>query len=240
MSLFKADRIVIPPAAPAPVPATVPTAPAAQPQVIVVQQQPDPGISTQNGKRYMSPLLAISYQASKLMTPLGQAHLLSGATDQQLLEDYRNGDVNSSVLALYGISIPKGTTQIKQSPLMASPAFPEVPVATTTTQVVITGGSWSFTVPQGWGYTLDTSAPTATANLTAATLASPPQNILFSVDAVRSTRVLRSDGGWDVTVYGEWTEVAPANYPVVPLPAGMYNAVILATLYPTDNPPPSA
>lgn len=239
MSLFKADRIVIPPAAPAPapVPATVPTA---QPQVVVIQQQPDPGISTQNGKRYMSPLLAISYQASKLMTPLGQAHLLSGATDQQLLDDYRNGDVNSSVLALYGISIPKGTTQLKQSPLMASPAFPEVAVASTAQQIVIPGGSWSFTVPPGWGYTLDTSSPTATANANAATLAAPPQNVLFSVDAVRSTRVLRSDGGWDVTVYSEWTEITPANYPVVAVPAGTYSAVILATLYPTDNPPPSA
>lgn len=237
MGFFKADRIVIPPSAPAPVLATTPTG---QPPVVVVQQQPDPGIWSQNGKRYMSPLLAISYQASKLITPLGQAHLLSGATDQQLLDDYRNGDVNSSVLSLYGISVPKGTIQIKQSPLMASPEFPAVNVATTPTQVVIAGGSWSFTVPPGWGYTLDTSAPTATVNATAATLVSPPQNILFSVDAVRSTRVLRSDGGWDVTVYGEWTEVAPANYPVVAIPAGMYSAVILATLYPTDNPPPSA
>ena len=138
MGFFKADRIVIPPSAPAPVPAATPTG---QPPVVVVQQQPDPGIWSQNGKRYMSPLLAISYQASKLITPLGQAHLLSGATDQQLLEDYRNGDVNSSVLALYGISIPKGTTQIKQSPLMASPAFPEVAVATTTRLPAVIAGT---------------------------------------------------------------------------------------------------
>src|SRR5262245_27079345 len=101
MGLFKADRIVIghdpatpPPAAPPP----------AAPPVIVIQQQPDPGISTQNGKRYMSALLATSYLAGKLITPTGQAHLLSGATDAQLLEDYRNGDVSSSVLTLYGIS----------------------------------------------------------------------------------------------------------------------------------------
>ena len=37
MGFFKADRIVIPPSAPAPVPATIP---AEQPPVVVVQQQP--------------------------------------------------------------------------------------------------------------------------------------------------------------------------------------------------------
>lgn len=215
------------------------TVPSAQPPVVIIQQQPDPGISTLNGKRYMSALLATSYLAGKLVTPTGQAHLLSGATDQQLLDDYRNGDVTSSVLTLYSLTIPKGMTQIKQSPLMASPEFPRVDASASPSGVVLTGGSWTFTVPQGWGYTLDTSAPTM--NPSAQSLpGDPPQNVMFSVDAVRSTRTQRSDGGWDVTVYGEWTEIAPPNKPVILVPSGMYSAVILATLYPTDNPPPSA
>jgi len=234
MGLFKADRIVIghDPQAPG----TAPPAPGSQPMV-VIQQQSDPGISTQNGKRYMSALLATSYLAGKLITPTGQAHLLSGATDQQLLEDYRNGDVSSSVLTLYGIPIPKGMTQLKQSPIMVSPEFPPIATNSNPVQVVVAGGSWTFTVPQGWGYTLDTSAPTA--NVTAPPSPSSPQNVLFSVDAVRSTRTQRSDGGWDVTVYGEWTVVAAPAQSVAMVPAGTYSAMILAMLYPLDNPPPS-
>ena len=238
MGFFKADRIVLPPPAP-PAPAqTSTTAPAPAPQVIVIQQQPDPGISTKDGKRYMSALLAASYQAAKLLSPIGQAHLLSGCTDQQLLEDYRSGDVTSSVLTLYGIPLPKGLTQLKQSPLMTSPEFPVLPGSNPATQVVLAGGSWTFAVPQGWAYTLDTSAPSL---IGAAASANPmPKNVLFSVDAVRSSRAQRSDGGWDVTVYGEWTEVGLVDAPVGVLHPGMYSAVIVATLYPTDNPPPSA
>lgn len=238
MGFFKADRIVLPPPAPPAQTPTTATAPAVTPQVIVIQQQPDPGISTKDGKRYMSALLAASYQAAKLLSPIGQAHLLSGTTDQQLLEDYRNGDVTSSVLTLFGIPIPKGLTQLKQSPLMTSPEFPGLPGTNPASQVVLAGGSWTFAVPQGWAYTLDTSAPTF---IGVASTANPlPKNVLFSVDSVRSSRTQRSDGGWDVTVYGEWTEIGLVDAPVGILPAGMYSAVIMATLYPTDNPPPSA
>ena len=237
MGFFKADRIVLPP--PPPAAPAVSSTPPTTPQVIVVQQQPDPGIWTKDGRRYMSAVLVISYQAANLLSPIGQAHLLSGATDQQLLEDYRNGDVTSSVLILYGIPVPKGLTQLKQSPLMVSPEFPSLPGTNPAAQVVLAGGSWTFAVPQGWAYTLDTSAPTFIGTATTS-VPSLPKNVLFTVDAVRSTRTQRSDGGWDVTVYGEWTEVGLVDAPVGLLPAGLYSAVIVATLYPTDNPPPSA
>ena len=235
MGFFKADRIVLPPPPPAATPSTLPVT---TPQVILVQQQPDPGIWTKDGKRYMSAPLVLSYQAANLLSPLGQAHLLSGVTDQQLLEDYRSGDVTSAVLAVFGIPIPKGLTQLKQSPLMVSPEFPSLPGSNPAAQVVLAGGSWTFSVPRGWAYTLDTSAPTFIGATTS--VLSLPKNVLFSVDAVRSTRAQRNDGGWDVTVYGEWTEVGLVDAAVGLLPAGIYTAVIVATLYPTDNPPPSA
>ena len=84
-----------------PGPGTTPPPATVQPQVIVVQQAPDQGAWTQNGKHYMSALLASSYFTGKLITATGQAHLLGGATDAQLLEDYRNGDITSSVLSLF-------------------------------------------------------------------------------------------------------------------------------------------
>lgn len=236
MGLFKADHIVINPTPQAPAPTTTSTT--AQPQIVVVQQSPDLGISTQNGKRYMSALLATSYLSAKLITPTGQAHLLSGATDAQLVDDYRNGDVTSSVLTLFAIPVPKGITQIKQSPVMLSPEFPATQAKPDPLPVMLPSGSWTFTVPQGWGYNVDATAPTMTTGQSLGAVR--PQNVLFAVDAVRSTRVSRNDGGFDVTVYGEWTEMLPVNQDVDPVLAGTYSALIVATLYPTDNPPPSS
>jgi len=236
MGLFKADHIVINPTPQAP--ASAASSSPAQPQVVVLQQQPDQGIWTLNGKRYMSALLVTSYLSAKLITATGQAHLLSGATDAQLIDDYRNGDVSSSVLTLFAIPVPKGMTQLKQSPLMLSPEFPATQAKPDPLPVMLSAGSWTFTVPQGWGYSVDATAPT----LATGQGLSPvrPQNILFAVDAIRSTRTQRSDGGWDVTVYGEWTEMLPVNQDVDPVLAGTYSALIVATLYPTDNPPPSS
>jgi len=236
MGLFKADHIVINPTPQTTTPAASSTP--AQPQVVVLQQQPDQGIWTLNGKRYMSALLVTSYLSAKLITATGQAHLLSGATDAQLIDDYRNGDVSSSVLTLFAIPTPKGMTQLKQSPVMLSPEFPATQAKPDPLPVMLSSGSWTFTVPQGWGYSVDATAPTLTTGQSLGPVR--PQNILFAVDAIRSTRTPRSDGGWDVTVYGEWTEMLPVNQDVDPVLAGTYSALIVATLYPTDNPPPNS
>lgn len=241
MGLFKADRIVINPAPTAnPPPTCSPPPPPPPPQSsvpVIIQQQPEQGIWTLNGKRYMSALLATSYLSGKLITPTGQAHLLSGATDAQLIDDYRNGDVTSAVLTLFAIPVPKGLIQIKQSPALQSPEFPDLQAAQNPPLVTRPSGSWTFTVPQGWWYTLDATAPTLNGPQPAPV--GTPRNILFAIDSVRTTRTQRSDGGWDVTVHGEWTEVVPANQAVALVPAGAYSAVVLATLYPADNPPPS-
>lgn len=268
MGLFKADRIVINPPAPAPAPAqpcvcppTATTPPATtattpppptppapsttpppgtvQPQVIVVQQAPDQGAWTQNGKHYMSALLASSYFTGKLITATGQAHLLGGATDAQLLEDYRNGDITSSVLSLFQMTVPKGLVQVKQSQIMTSPDFPQIKTAAQQAPVIQAGGAWTFNVPSGWEFTVTTSAPILRQPLTGP--ARVPANITFSVDSMRSTRLPKPDGSVDVTVYGEWTEVFPNGVEDTfnAIPAGSYTAVMIGTLYPTDNPPPS-
>lgn len=273
MGLFKADRIVVNPTAPAPAstpapaqpcvcppqattqptptpsttpttnpppaPGTAPPASTMQPQVIVVQQAPDQGAWTQNGKHFMSALLASSYFSAKLITATGQAHLLAGATDAQLLEDYRSGDVTSSVLSLFQMTVPKGMVQVKQSQTMTSPEFPPIKTVAQQAPVILAGGAWAFNVPSGWEFTVTASAP-----FQRQPIAGPgriPANITFSVDAMRSTRLPKADGSVDVTVYGEWAEVFPSSVEdsFNPIPTGTYSAVLIATLYPTDNPPPS-
>lgn len=226
--------------APAPAPSTSPPPGTVQPQVIVVQQAPDQGAWTQNGKHYMSALLASSYFSAKLITATGQAHLLAGATDAQLLEDYRNGDVTASVLSLFQMTVPKGMVQVKQSQVMTSPEFPQIKTAAQQAPVIQAGGAWTFNVPSGWDFTVTASAPILRQPFTGP--ARVPANITFSVDAMRSTRLPKSDGSVDVTVYGEWTEVFPNGVEDTfsLIPAGTYTAVLIATLYPTDNPPPSS
>ena len=224
---------------PNPAPGTTPPPATVQPQVIVVQQAPDQGAWTQNGKHYMSALLASSYFTGKLITATGQAHLLGGATDAQLLEDYRNGDITSSVLSLFQMSVPKGLVQVKQSQIMTSPDFPQIKTAAQQAPVIQAGGAWTFNVPSGWEFTVTTSAPILRQPLTGP--ARVPANITFSVDSMRSTRLPKPDGSVDVTVYGEWTEVFPNGVEDTfnAIPAGSYTAVMIGTLYPTDNPPPS-
>ena len=58
---------------------------------------------------------------------------------------------------------------------------------------------------------------------------------------MRSTRLPKPDGSVDVTVCGVWTEVFPNGVEDTfnAIPAGSYTAVMIGTLYPTDNPPPS-
>jgi hypothetical protein len=205
------------------------------------QQPANQGAWTDSyGNHFMSPNLAISYYTSNLLTATGQAHLIAGATDQQLLNDYRNGDVTSAVLTLYGITVPKGLTQVKQSPVMASPEFPAIAGTQNQAPIIFQGGSWTFNVPAGWQYSVGTTAPALNVNLSLGAATSFPANVVYSVDAVRSTHTGRPDGSQDVTVFGIWTEVLP-NTPqsVADIPAGAYSAYIMATLFPTDNPPPS-
>jgi hypothetical protein len=207
--------------------------------VIVVQQAADQGAWTQNGKHFMSALLASSYFSAKLITATGQAHLLAGATDAQLFDDYRNGDVSASVLSLFQMSVPKGMVQVKQSQIMTSPEFPAIKSVAQQAPVIAAGGAWTFNVPSGWDFTVTASAP-----LLRQPIAGParlPANVTFAVDSMRSTRLPKPDGSVDVTVYGEWAEVFPSGVEdnFSPIPAGSYSAVLVATLYPSDNPPPS-
>jgi hypothetical protein len=193
-----------------------------------------------NGNHYMSPTLAVSYYTSNLLSAIGQAHLIAGASDQQLLNDYRNGDVGSPVLTLFAVTVPKGLTQVKQSPVMASPEFPAVAISQNQAPIIFQGGSWTFNVPAGWQYSVGTTAPSLNINLSLGAATSLPANVVYSVDAVRSTHTSRSDGSQDVTVFGIWTEVLPSTTQnVADIPAGAYSAYLVATLFPTDNPPPS-
>jgi hypothetical protein len=205
------------------------------------QQQANQGAWTDNnGNHFMSPNLAISYYTSNLLTATGQAHLIAGATDQTLLNDYQNGDVSSAVLTLYGITVPKGMTQIKQSPVMSSPEFPPVSSTQNQAPIIFQGGAWTFNVPVGWLYSVGTTAPQLNVSLQLGAGTAFPANVVFSVDAVRSTHTPRPDGSQDVTVFGIWTEVLPSNtQSVIDVPAGAYSAFIVATLFPSNNPPPS-